>query len=355
MNIAIFIISLAIIVLLHELGHFIAGKYFKVKVEEFGIGFPPRILKLKHKETIYSINSIPLGGFVKFSGEENPNDPQSLESKPAYQRFIIIAVGPLINLVLAIILFSSIYMIPRDAIHGNITINSVVKNSPAESAGMLPGDIITVINDEKIKTPYQVEYLLNYHQNNYLNWEVARGNKNVPIQLKPIYDSTQKKYIAGINLEIIDPYKVSISYNPLQAVQKGTSTMIDFLIMTKNEISSAITGTKPLVVAGPIGMAQAYQELNTQNNFSLKQKILFTINLMAIINLTLAIFNFLPIPALDGGRLFFILIETIRGGKKISIMTERLIHVAGFFTLSMIAIIISWADLMRIFNGESIL
>jgi len=355
MNIAIFIISLAIIVLLHELGHFIAGKYFKVKVEEFGIGFPPRILKLKHKETIYSINSIPLGGFVKFSGEENPNDPQSLESKPAYQRFIIIAVGPLINLVLAIILFSSIYMIPRDAIHGNITINSVVKNSPAESAGMLPGDIITVINDEKIKTPYQVEYLLNYHQNNYLNWEVARGNKNVPIQLKPIYDSTQKKYIAGINLEIIDPYKVSISYNPLQAVQKGTSTMIDFLIMTKNEISSAITGTKPLVVAGPIGMAQAYQELNTQNNFSLKQKILFTINLMAIINLTLAIFNFLPIPALDGGRLFFILIETIRGGKKISIMTERLIHVAGFFTLIMIAIIISWADLMRIFNGESIL
>ena len=77
--------------------------------------------------------------------------------------------------------------------------------------------------------------------------------------------------------------------------------MVDFLIMTKNEISSAITGTKPLVVAGPIGMAQAYQELNTQNNFSLKQKILFTINLMAIINLTLAIFNFLPIPALDGG------------------------------------------------------
>ena len=355
MNIAIFIISLAIIVLLHELGHFIAGKYFKVKVEEFGIGFPPRILKLKHKETIYSINSIPLGGFVKFSGEENPNDPQSLESKPAYQRFIIIAVGPLINLVLAIILFSSIYMIPRDAIHGNITINSVVKNSPAESAGMLPGDIITVINDEKIKTPYQVEYLLNYHQNNYLNWEVARGNKNVPIQLKPIYDSTQKKYIAGINLEIVDPYKVSISYNPLQAIQKGTSTMVDFLIMTKNEISSAITGTKPLVVAGPIGMAQAYQELNTQNNFSLKQKILFTINLMAIINLTLAIFNFLPIPALDGGRLFFILIEMIRGGKKISIMTERLIHVAGFFTLIMIAIIISWADLMRIFNGESIL
>ena len=131
--------------------------------------------------------------------------------------------------------------------------------------------------------------------------------------------------------------------------------MVDFLIMTKNEISSAITGTKPLVVAGPIGMAQAYQELNTQNNFSLKQKILFTINLMAIINLTLAIFNFLPIPALDGGRLFFIFIEMIRGGKKISIMTERLIHVAGFFTLIMIAIIISWADLMRIFNGESIL
>ena len=122
MNIAIFIISLTIIVLLHELGHFLAGKFFKVKVEEFGIGFPPRIIRIKHKETIYSINAIPLGGFVKFSGEENPNAPNSLESKPAYQRFIIIAVGPLINLVLAILLFSSIYMIPRDAIHGNIKI-----------------------------------------------------------------------------------------------------------------------------------------------------------------------------------------------------------------------------------------
>ena len=355
MNIAIFIISLTIIVLLHELGHFLAGKFFKVKVEEFGIGFPPRIIRIKHKETIYSINAIPLGGFVKFSGEENPNDPNSLESKPAYQRFIIIAVGPLINLVLAILLFSSIYMIPRDAIHGNITINSVVQNSPAQTAGILPGDVITLINNEKIRSPYQVEYLLNYHQNNFLQWEINRGNENIPIQLKPIYDTTQKKYIAGINLEIVNPYKVSISYNPFQSIQKGTSTMIDFLIMTKNEISSAISGTKPLVVAGPIGMAQAYQELNIQNSFSLKQQILFTINLMAVINLTLAIFNFLPIPALDGGRLFFILIEMIRGGKKISIMTERLIHVAGFFTLIMLAIIVSWTDLMRIFNGESIL
>ena len=355
MNIAIFIISLAIIVLLHELGHFMAGKYFKVKVEEFGIGFPPRIIRLKHKETIYSINAIPLGGFVKFAGEDHPNDLQSLESKPAYQRFIIIAVGPFINLVLAILLFSTIYMIPRDAIHGNITINSVSENSPAELAGMLPGDIITLIDDEKIKSPYQVEYLLNYHQNNYLKWEITRENKTIPIQIKPIYDSTQKKYIAGINLEIVDPYKVSISYNLLQSIQKGTTTMIDFLIMTKNEISSAISGTKPLVIAGPIGMAQAYQELNTQNNFSFKQQTLFTINLMAVINLTLAIFNFLPIPALDGGRLLFILLEMIRGGKKISIMTERLIHVTGFFTLIMLAIIVSWTDIMRIFNGESIL
>ena len=196
---------------------------------------------------------------------------------------------------------------------------------------------------------------MNYHQNNYLKWEITRENKTIPIQIKPIYDSTQKKYIAGINLEIVDPYKVSISYNLLQSIQKGTTTMIDFLIMTKNEISSAISGTKPLVIAGPIGMAQAYQELNTQNNFSFKQQTLFTINLMAVINLTLAIFNFLPIPALDGGRLLFILLEMIRGGKKISIMTERLIHVTGFFTLIMLAIIVSWTDIMRIFNGESIL
>ena len=148
-------------------------------------------------------------------------------------------------------------MIPRDAIHGDIAINSVAINSPAEIAGVLPGDIIKIIHDEKIKSPYQVEYLLNYHQNNYLKWEMIRDNQNVAVELKPIYDNTQKKYIAGINLEIVDPYKVSIRYNPLQSLQKGTSTMIDFVIMTKNEISSAITGTKPLVIAGPIGMAQA--------------------------------------------------------------------------------------------------
>ena len=355
MNIALFIISLATIILLHELGHFITAKFFKVKVEEFGIGFPPRILKLKYQDTIYSINAIPLGGFVKFSGDENPDHPDSLESKPAYQRFIIIASGPLINLLLAIILFSSIYMIPRDSIYGTVIVESIIPDSPAQMSGILAGDSINLINGENIKSPYQIEYLLNYHQNSYLDWEIVRNNENITYELRPRYDRIQKKFMVGINLSIVDPYKETVNYNVFQSLIKGSRTMIDYIIMTKNEISSAISGTKPLLVAGPIGMAQAYEELNSENNFSVKQKILFTINLMAIINLTLAIFNFLPIPALDGGRLFFILIEMITGEKRVSMTTERLIHVAGFFTLIMLAIIISWADLMRIFNGQSIL
>ena len=155
MNIAIiiiaFIVLLVIVVSLHELGHFLTAKRLGVKIEEFGIGLPPRIFGIKRGETIYSLNAIPLGAFVKTHGEDDPTVPRSLASKGPWSRLAIYAAGPLVNILLAFILLSAFLMVPTNVISGNgVMVCSVVSDSPAQAADIEPGDIILEMNGKPI-------------------------------------------------------------------------------------------------------------------------------------------------------------------------------------------------------------
>ena len=143
---------LASLVLLHELGHFITAKFFKIKVTELGFGFPPKIWGYKRGETEYTINLIPIGGFVKMLGEEDPTDPRSFAAQSIRKRLIVLAAGPLMNLLTAIVIFFVLLIIPHETYQGTITITNIAPNSPAMSSGLHPGDNIVAINDKTIST-----------------------------------------------------------------------------------------------------------------------------------------------------------------------------------------------------------
>jgi regulator of sigma E protease len=160
LTIVSFVGILVLLVFAHEFGHFITAKLARVKVEEFGIGFPPRIISFKRGETTYSINSIPLGGFTKMVGEEDPTLPGSLASKSIPVRILVLSAGSLMNILLPILLFSISFMIPHDMILEKVQVEEVATDSPAQTAGMEPGDIILAVNGHTIKNRGNVGYFI---------------------------------------------------------------------------------------------------------------------------------------------------------------------------------------------------
>ncbi len=145
-TVVVFIGILAVLILAHELGHFATAKASGVLVKEFGIGFPPRLLSVKRGETIYSLNAIPLGGFTKMAGEEDPKTSRSLAGKPIRTRLLVLSAGSLMNIILPLLLFSIAFMVPHNVVEGQVIITDIAPNSPAARAGIEPGDTLLSIN-----------------------------------------------------------------------------------------------------------------------------------------------------------------------------------------------------------------
>jgi regulator of sigma E protease len=344
-TVGIFIGILAGLILAHEFGHFITAKAFRVEVKEFGLGFPPRIIGRKRGETIYSLNAIPLGGFTKLAGEEDPEAPRSLAGKPTGVRLLVLSAGSLMNFLAPLALFTIAFMVPHDVVMGKVVVDEVAPNSPAAAAGINNGDTIISINDKLVNNTGDLQRYIQLNLGREIEITVTRDNLNQEsFQLVPRWRPPEGEGAIGVAVTTVDATTVRQSEPAWRAVPLGAVTCVETFVLFKNGLLSMITGATPVEVRGPVGIAEMTGEVARAG---LSPLLEFT----AFLSINLGLINIFPLPALDGGRIAFVLLEKARGGKRILPRTEGLIHLIGFALLIGVIIAITYNDITRIISG----
>jgi len=357
-----FILIFSLLVVVHELGHFLAAKRAGVKVEEFAIGMPPRIWSKKVGETRYAINAIPLGGYVKLYGEEGAKDtsPKNLQNKSPLQKIFIFSAGVLMNFLLAYLLLTGFYLFGgRTIIDGmerytgiintqKVLVSEVEEGSPAATEGILPGDIILTVNGGTVYTSATVsnEVAKSKENNGDATVTLKRGEEEITKTLKTYTDKVVVKgeeyevERIGIVMENEGKVRAKWYWAPVIAAQEtarltwlSVSGLFDFFrtLVGKFQISENVGGVVAIYsvtdAAAEMGFAAIVQ-------------------LVILLSLALAAFNILPFPALDGGHILFIVIEKMTG-RQISQSTKNLVNLIGFGLLLILVIVITWTDLGR--------
>lgn len=355
-SIFIFILTLLVLVLIHEFGHFLVAKKFGIKVEEFGFGIPPRAWGKKIGETLFSINWLPLGGFVKLLGEDEVDknvlkNPRSFAAKPVMQRLLVVIAGVSMNLVLAWILFYTVlvfqnFKIIYPALEPAAFVGRVEENFPAKEAGIKIGDRILEVDSKKVTTFEEARKFIKEKKGEQLSLLVSdiEGGEQRSIKVTP--KKVSDDFLIGVVFSPI-PFK---QYNTFQEkLFSGITYSYDLTRVTfigfGRTIGSLFSGDFKTVsqsVAGPVGIAGV-----TNNILSAGwQAVLPYLWFVGVLSLTLTIFNTLPIPALDGGRLFFLIIEAITR-KKVKAEVEKVIHSVGFAILLSLAVLITYSDIRK--------
>jgi regulator of sigma E protease len=340
---------LAVIIIAHELGHFATAKMFGVKVEEFGVGFPPRLLSIRRGETVYSLNAIPLGGFTKMAGEEDPRVVRSLASKGVGPRLIIMSAGSLMNALLPLLLFSIAFMVPHDVVTGQVVVGEVAPASPAAEAGILPGDTVLSINDKSVNNINDLQRDTQLNLGTEVTLLIRRTDSTTEtVDLIPRWKPPEGQGAIGVRIELINPVVARQHYPFWKAIPMGVIECVETFVLFKNGVISMIIGSAPAAVAGPVGIAQITGEVA-------KAGISPLLEFAAFLSINLALINLFPLPALDGGRIVFVLLEWVRRGKRIAPKTEGMIHMIGFMLLMMAIMLVTYQDIIRIVSGGSLI
>ncbi|MFC2067860.1 RIP metalloprotease [Chloroflexota bacterium] len=344
---------LIVLILVHELGHFLTAKFSGVKVEEFGLGFPPRLLSLKWGETKYSINAVLLGGFTKMAGEEDPNIPRSLASKSSGTRILVLSAGSLMNALLPLLLFSIAFMVPHNLVTEPVVVSAVAHESPAASVGIKTGDTLLILNGEPIQDTVNLHRLIQMNLGKAVNLMIQHSDLTTEeVTVIPRWKPPDGQGAIGINIDLefanSEQTIVRRSEPFWIAIPMGIAKCIDTFVLFKNGLLSLIISAIPFQLIGPVGIA----EITGQ---AARAGIGPLLEFAAFLSINLALVNIFPLPALDGGRIAFVLMEWIRHGKKISPKTEGLIHLVGFALLITLIIAITFQDIMRIISGNSVL
>ena len=354
MLILLALISLVALMALHEFGHFIVAKAFKIKVDEFGIGYPPKIFRKKFGETVYSLNWIPFGAFVRIYGhEERLNEPRSFSTKPIWQRALVILGGVVSFWIIAAVIMSIVIAlgIPsmiKDSDTGysdaKVQIIEISKNSPAQKAGIQVGDVIVKINDKNIDKVADAQASIKENQGKEIILNVKRGASYLNIPVVPRVNYTANEGSLGVGL-VRTALK---AYSWYEAPVYGVKATYNLTAMTVegwiNALKSIFTGNgvpQGVEVRGIVGIFDLFVQAGGMGAS-------YFLQFIAVISVSLAVLNILPIPALDGGWLMLLAIEKIKG-KPINIKTERMINGIFFFLLIALMIFVTIKDLIRIF------
>ncbi|MEO7003311.1 MAG: site-2 protease family protein [Ktedonobacterales bacterium] len=354
----------ALLVLVHEFGHFITAKWAGIRVDEFALGFPPRIAGIKRGETMYSINLLPLGGYVKMPGENGDMyddsgtvDPRTFAAKPASKRLIVLLAGVTMNLLLAIVLFSAAEAVGQ--VQFPTTIGSVEQSSPAAAAGLAPGDRIITVDGQPVKyfsdvqtvTTQDIQKALAANKNATTAPIVityrAKGSsvqKTVTVQART-KPPTGQGYL-GIGLD--EQHAIHLSVPIWQAPIKGVQDVGTVTVETGQGIQQIIRGILPInkAVSGPVGIVSITGQVASSVPIIGWYWLLF---LAGALSLNLAFVNILPIPALDGGRVLLVLIEVLRRGKRLSPEREGLVNLIGMGALLFLIALVTVSDVGNIF------
>jgi regulator of sigma E protease len=344
----LFIAILIGLVLAHEAGHFVTAKMFGVKVLEFGVGFPPRIAGWKLGETEYTVNWLPLGGFVRLLGEEDASDPRSLAAQARWKRFIVLFSGAGVNLVLPILLFAIAVSIPHEESIGRPIVQAVISESPAEAAGLQQGDIIYSIAGRDAKNVTTASRLVRINMGREIDIRVKRGDAFVTMAVEARWAFPSDQGPTGITISSQYPFTETVALPPWEAIPTGLRATVDTLLLARNELVGWVKGGTGPAVAGPVGIAQTTGEVARAGG----APPLF--ELAALLSINLGVINLLPLPMLDGGRIFFLLIEVVRGGRRIAPEKEAIVHLVGFVLFVALAVVITFADISRIVGGEPV-
>ncbi len=348
-SIVAFVIILVVLVIAHELGHFLTARARGVGIVEFGIGFPPKIWGIKRGETLYSINALPLGGFVKLAGEEDPKVSRSLAGKGYGTRILVLSAGSLMNILLPLVLFSIAFMIPHNVYMAPVTIDSVSAGSPAAIAGFQPGDTIISINGNQINNSSDMRRWIQLNLGKEIQVTLKQPDSSLKtVTVVPRWKPPQGQGATGIVIAAsTQPPVTTRESQPFwKAIPMGITECYQTLVLFKNEIILWIAGATSPQVTGPVGMAQLTGEV-VQGGFSP------LLEFAAFISINLGIVNILPLPALDGGRIAFVLLEMIRRGKRVTPRTEGLIHLIGFALLIGLMVLVTFGDISNIIRTGS--
>ena len=426
-TVLIFIAIILVLVVAHELGHFTVAKMSGISVLEFGVGLPPRLFAFEFGGTVYSVNLLPIGGFVRMLGEEDPTHATSFASKGALTRLAVLAAGPAVNAILPIALLTFALMVPHSVPVTDIVVLDVIDGSPAAEAGVQPGDLIREADGRALDNSADLVGAVHRRLGADISWVVERAGALVELSLAEVrIDPPEGQGATGILLrdarltvesvtsgssagsvgllagdlflsvagasvlsedaptalaagaleaapgepveilviragEIVElsvgapvselsGYTVSVyplasrSRPVWRAAGDSFVQMADILVSFRNEISRLIAGSSDLGFVGPVGIAQITGEVADAGLSPL-------ITLAALLSINLAIVNILPFPALDGGRIMFVLLELARGGRRISPGKERTAHLIGFGLLMTFILMISINDIQRLISG----
>ena len=300
-------------------------------------------------DMLYSVNWAPIGGFVRLAGEANPNVPRSLAGKGTGTRFLVLIAGPLMNAILPLLTFTVLLMIPQDVAVGRLVIQEVGENTAASEAQVQAEDVVLQANGKDIENRLEFTREINLNGGSQMSMLVERDGQELLLHLRPRFDTESARWLVGVFPRLDDVTIVKRSQPIWEAIPNSFVNTWEMLVLVKQALGGAFGEGSSPEFSGPIGIAQVTGEITRENGW------IGWLGVGILLSINLAILNVLPIPMLDGGRIFFVVLEWARRGKKIPAHREGMVHLIGFALLMGGIVLVSINDIGRLIDGRNFL